>query len=199
VGYSEQTAAALHRLYDAAEECRECVLHKEAISLVRPCAAPSEVMLVGRNPGREESVVGEPYAGPTGDYIREWLSICGLKWEDVFMTHLVKCFTDANREPEPACVQKCSRLFFNNEVELVSPTAILMMGDYVCRRLTGRQIRVAGPFTYTRHKFFSQLVGHDCYVFYCYSPGVCIRGSIEWEDRCRAGFVDVAVGLKKVL
>lgn len=194
-----QRISRLRSLHECVGMCEGCALHEEAGQPTAASGLPSDIMVVGRNPGRQERDGGEPFIGPCGKFLDEWLGICGLGRNHVYITNLVKCFTAANREPEPECAQKCLRLFLGREVELVRPKAILLFGDYVTRMLCGKRVREAGPYTHSRHRFFSEKAGHDCYVFFCYHPGVCVRGSAEWADRCRQGFQRVARGLKKVL
>lgn len=161
--------------------------------------APSDIVVIGRNPGRQERDAGEPFVGSCAPYIDEWLAACGIGRNHVYITNLVKCFTTANREPALEQSQACMKRFLVPEIKLVRPKVLLLMGDHVTKMLCGKGVRDAGPYSYSRHRFFSRLVGHDCYVFFCYHPGVCVRGAAAWADRCRQGFERVARGLAKVL
>lgn len=156
-------------------------------------------MIVGRNPGRTERDRGAPFVGACAPYIDTWLGHLGMKRDDVYITNLLKCYTSSNREPTISEASICVKRFLLPEVEIITPSIILLMGDFTCRVMTGKRVSEAGAYQLMRHRHFSDLCRHDCYVVFCYHPGVCVRGSVEWAHRCAEGFQHMAEKVQAVL
>jgi len=197
------TALSHDELRALLAECRhrpQCRAGKEA-GKPTPWAGPidAKVMIVGRNPGRTERDQGAPFVGPCARYIDVWLLHLGMRREEVYITNLLKCYTSSNREPTIGEASTCVQRFLLAEIEIIRPIIILLMGDLTCRVVTGKRVSEAGAYHLMRHKHFSKLCGHDCYVVFCYHPGVCVRGNPEWARRCAAGFRAMAEDVQKAL
>ena len=97
----------------------------------------AEVMVVGQNPGADEVGMGEPFVGASGHVFNDALErIVGLKRKDVYITNVVKCYTQANRKPTQAEVDNCCD-FLDLEVKLVQPKVIVALGALAFKATTG--------------------------------------------------------------
>jgi uracil-DNA glycosylase len=106
------------------------------------------LMLVGEQPGDAEDLAGEPFVGPAGRLLREALTDAGIDAERVYLTNAVKHFKwvergkrriheRPNREEILAC-----RAWFDEEVTLVRPRAIVALGATAASVVVGASARV---------------------------------------------------------
>jgi len=98
---------------------------------------PAEVMVVGQNPGAEEAKFGFPFVGPSGKMFDEAMKrLVGLERKDLYVTNVVKCYTNGNRKPTQAEVDAC-RDFLDLEVKLVQPKVVIALGSFAFKAMTG--------------------------------------------------------------
>lgn len=89
----------------------------DGISSIGP--VPSEIMIVGHAPGKDELRKGQPFTGPNGDYLNAVLEAVDIKREEVYLTNL-SC---NGIEFRPACNER-----FLHEVSTVKPKLIITLG-----------------------------------------------------------------------
>src|SRR3989304_4003709 len=77
--------------------CSDCSLRAGCKSPVPGDGViPTEVMLVGQNPGAQENDWGKPFIGQAGQYLDSLLFQCGVSRDSVYITNLVKCLSPNN-------------------------------------------------------------------------------------------------------
>ena len=110
--------------------CTQCSARKDAKAPVYPVGPLIKrwVMIVGRNPGRDEDAGGEPFIGRAGKFLMDWLAQVGLSREQVYITNCVKCFTKDNRAPTDEEIETCSRLWLREEGNVLSPRLVIVLG-----------------------------------------------------------------------
>lgn len=97
------------------------------------------VMVVGQNPGIQEVLQGRPFVGPSGVFFDKiMLSFAGIQRTSLYVTNVVKCYTPNNRPPSDEEIENCSS-FLKEEIEIVSPVAVVTLGNQALRCLTGLQ------------------------------------------------------------
>ena len=93
----------------------------------------AELMLVGRNPGYNENMTGKPFCGPAGRRLDDVLHDVGIssnrivRRQRVYITNVVKCFTEGNAVPPRACVDVCCR-HVEAELRVVRPKLVITCG-----------------------------------------------------------------------
>ncbi|WP_246167887.1 uracil-DNA glycosylase [Thermosulfurimonas marina] len=115
--------------------CRKCPLHRtrtQAVPGEGPC--PSEIMIVGEAPGREEDLEGRPFVGQAGRLLQKMLQAIGLERTQVYITNVVKCRPPGNRTPESEELRAC-RPYLARQIRLVKPKVILALGAVAARSL----------------------------------------------------------------
>ena len=127
----------LTEISELIKNCTNCEL-----SLTRTHAVPGEgsfqskIMLVGEAPGYYEDNIGIPFVGAAGKKLDMILESAGINRNDVYITNIVKCRPPNNRVPtkeeEMACVD-----FINQEIEIVNPKIICVMGNTAYGTLLG--------------------------------------------------------------
>ena len=130
----------LHKLEQISEKLKNCMDCK--LCETRTNAVPgkgnfdADLICVGEAPGRGEDACGEPFVGAAGKKLDMILESAGINRNDVYITNIVKCRPPNNRVPtkeeEMACVD-----FINQEIEIVNPKIICVMGNTAYGPLLG--------------------------------------------------------------
>lgn len=132
---------ATQRLAELATQIRSCVqcpLYASRTQAVPGDGPPSaRVMLIGEAPGREEDQCGQPFVGAAGRFLDEVLAGSGVARSDLFITNVVKCRPDKNRTPRKLEVDTCTSLYLFEQVELVNPDLIMLLGSVAAKKLLG--------------------------------------------------------------
>lgn len=129
------------RLKELAEEIRVCT--KCPLWESRTLAVPgdgkisSKVMIIAEAPGREEDESGHPFVGSAGRYLDHVLEGTGLDRSDFFITNTVKCRPPKNRTPKKLEVDTCTSNYLFEQIELVNPKLILLLGAVAAKKVLG--------------------------------------------------------------
>lgn len=130
-----------HRLEELATQirsCMQCPLHAS-----RTHAVPGDgmldvkAMLIGEAPGREEDRHGRPFVGAAGRFLDEVLAESGLDRSALFITNTVKCRPENNRTPRKREVDTCASLYLFEQIALVNPPLIMVLGSVAAKKLLG--------------------------------------------------------------
>lgn len=140
-------------LREAVASCRGCNLYRDAHQAVfGEGPRDAELMLVGEMPGDREDVAGHPFVGPAGRELDRALEALGVRRAEVYLTNVVKHFKFEERgrrrihqTPRRSEVDACLP-WFDNEIKLVRPRALVVMGATAAKALLG------SGFTLTRRR-----------------------------------------------
>ena len=94
----------------------------------------SDLMLIGRNPGKQENRQGKPFVGAAGYLLNQLLNQADLNRNDIYVTNLVKCYTPGDRPPTKKEIQLCLPILFQ-EIKEVQPKLIIGVGGEVLSAL----------------------------------------------------------------
>jgi DNA polymerase len=105
-------------------------------------------MLVGEQPGDREDLAGHPFVGPAGRILDDALAAAEVERSDVYVTNVVKHFKwrpsgkrRIHDKPSWTEVNACLP-WLEQEVELVSPRVVVLLGATAAQALLGRDFRV---------------------------------------------------------
>jgi uracil-DNA glycosylase len=133
-----QEAERLEALAIQIRSCIQCPLHATRTKAVPGEGSPSaRVMLIGEAPGREEDRRGQPFVGAAGRFLDEVLAGSGVDRSDLFITNTVKCRPENNRPPRKREVDICTSLYLFEQIELVNPALIMLLGSVATKKLLG--------------------------------------------------------------
>jgi uracil-DNA glycosylase len=127
------------------------------------------VMLLGRNPGKEEDNIGRPFVGRAGKKLRELTAPMENISARFYYTNQVKCYTPADREPTEDEVDNC-KPYLVQEIEAVAPDAIVLFG---------LQIQEIWGFK-KEHRSFVRVI-NGIPTIPTYHPSYAARGNKEAE------------------
>lgn len=130
-----------------ARACTDCPLHESRTKVVfGDGALDADLMLIGEAPGRNEDLVGRPYAGAAGNILDNFLTDAGLDRRDCYVTNLVMCRPPSQRKPTPEEIE-AHLPYLIEQIAHVRPRVIVALGDLVASVLLRRPIpldKVAG-------------------------------------------------------
>lgn len=181
----------LPRLRDAARTCRGCDLWVNATQTVfgeGPSLA--EVMFVGEAPGDLEDRAGHPFVGPAGKLLDTAMVEAEIDRTRVYVTNSVKHFKfiviergrRLHRKPNAAEVRACSP-WWQEEIRLVKPRVIVVLGATAAQALLGKHFRV----TQQRGKPLPSDVADA--IIATVHPSAVLRAPSGERERARREFV----------
>ncbi len=123
--------SALSELCQQIVICRKCeTLAKDRIQVVPGDGAEgADIMFIGEAPGWHEDQQGRPFVGPAGQYLDKLIASISLKREQVYITNVIKCRPQGNRDPLPAEILAC-RNWLEGQIELIRPKIVVTLGRY---------------------------------------------------------------------
>lgn len=109
-------------------KCTACPLHQGCSTRVPGMGeVTGSLLVITYPPSAEEEAAGRPLVGRFGEFFKKWLSAIGLSEEDIFITSILKC-APKGRRLDRNHFEQC-RGFLERQIELVSPKAILTLGQ----------------------------------------------------------------------
>lgn len=133
----------------AAQTCRGCHLYRHATQTVfGEGPSKAELIVVGEIAGEKEDVLGRPFVGPAGTFLRESMADVGLDEKQIYFTNVVKHFKFVayhnkrlHRTPVGSEIKAC-KPWLDAEIELIQPKAILCLGAIAAKTLIDPQIKI---------------------------------------------------------
>lgn len=134
---------------DGPEACRRCDIWRHATQAV-PGSGPRDarIMLVGEQPGHEEDLRGQPFAGPAGAVLEMALAGACLDRKQLFITNAVKHFKweprgkrRLHKKPDMREIDACN-VWLEGEIGAIKPSVIVALGASALRALTGAPLSV---------------------------------------------------------
>lgn len=125
-----QIEAELEHINGQIRACTACPLHagrRHAVPGTGPAGA--RIMMVGEAPGPEDDQFGVPFVSAAGEQLDELLKIAGLPREYIYLSNVVKCRPNENRDPETAELRACAP-YLKRQVDLVNPAVIVTLGRF---------------------------------------------------------------------
>ena len=136
-------------LREAVQSCRACDLWEGATQAVMgEGPKDASLMLVGEVPGDKEDLQGHVFVGPAGAVLDTGLEQAAIVRDEVYMTNVVKHFRyeirgkrRIHQKPDRWQVSAC-RPWFEAELALVKPAALVCLGAVAAQALIGPDIRI---------------------------------------------------------
>lgn len=150
-----------------------------------------KLLLIGEAPGREEVKLSRPFSGAAGKYLDEFLKLAGIDREKIYITNAIK-YRLSKVNPKtgrlsnrPATKEEIisSRRFLLREIELISPSCVVTLGNVPLRAVTGDFSENIGD----RHGVSSMAKtgGLEFMLFPLYHPA-CVIYNRSLKQTCEA-------------
>ncbi|MDQ6979709.1 MAG: uracil-DNA glycosylase, partial [Mariprofundaceae bacterium] len=123
-----QTDTPLSALAQQVACCTACDLSQRRTQTVFACGDPAaDLMFIGEAPGADDDRQGEPFVGKIGQLLNRMINAIGMKREQVYLTHSIKCMPPWNRDPSGQEVAAC-RAYLDAQIHAVKPRVICLLG-----------------------------------------------------------------------
>jgi uracil-DNA glycosylase family protein len=141
--------SSLKQLRAEAATCTRCDLYRCGTQTVfGEGGRHARVMLIGEQPGDQEDLQGRPFVGPAGRLLDRALAAAGIDRESVYVTNVVKHFKWTARgkrrlheKPNAREIAAC-RPWLEQEIAVVRPALLVLLGATAAQALLGRTFRV---------------------------------------------------------
>lgn len=105
--------------------------------------ANAEIVVLGEGPGSKEDATGRPFVGPAGRYLDQLFQSRGIARDRLFITNCVKCRPPENRTPRRDELKTCTNLWLKQQIELISPKLVVLLGQIAARQMLGETATVS--------------------------------------------------------
>ena len=124
-------------LQNQVAECKKCTLFETRTQIVfGEGNINADWMLIGEAPNQNEDVEGKPFLGQPGFLLTEMLRSIGLQRDVVYITNVVKCSPENNKDPKVEELRSCND-YLHRQIALVKPKIILAVGRIAAQKLLG--------------------------------------------------------------
>lgn len=124
----------------AKERCRDCFIGKvyDRVVLGDGNIVKPKVVIVGEAPGKDEVLEGRPFIGKAGKLLRSTLNKYGFRKTNALITNTIPCRPEDNVFPKDSViVEKCVQKWLLNELKLLDPDYIMVVGATPLKYLLG--------------------------------------------------------------
>ena len=176
--------------------CTKCPLHKGDKKVSSPHVfgrgnVNAKVMVVGQNPGFNETVQKKPFIGAAGKNFDAFLAEIGMSRKDFYITNTVKCYSPGNRAPKSNEIAACKSIL-QREIEIVKPKLILVLGNYALQYF----IKETGITS--KHGMVIKSLEFDIPVFVMYHPSPMNMNKSAIKQEARADFERLKAHLETI-
>ena len=178
---SPESTTSYTELRDDALTCTRCGLAESRKNVVFSAGVEDAcVMVVGEAPGANEDDTGLPFVGAAGKFLDLLLATVDLSRErNTYICNVIKCRPPGNRDPMPDEIKSCSP-FLTRQIQLIQPEALLAVGSFAARLLTGREKTALGRIRGEVHNY------QGVPLIATYHPAALLRNPkwtcAFWED-----------------
>ena len=140
---SKQTL--LDQLYAPYTKCQSCPLGKLGRTHVvfGEGNPDTKLLFIGEGPGAQEDMQNRPFIGRSGQLLTKVLESAGVERKEVYITNIVKCRPPSNRAPFPVEISNCINLFLLNQIAIIKPRVICLLGATATRAILGEKLQIS--------------------------------------------------------
>ena len=117
----------------------------------------SQVLFIAEAPGQNEDRDGIPFTGRSGELLDRLLAEAGMSRGEIYLTNIVKCHPERNRDPKPEEQEACMP-YLKYETWLLRPRIIVCLGRIAAQRIIRPDYRIArehGTFIYRKNTWLT--------------------------------------------
>ena len=123
--------------------CADCPLCDTRTNIViGEGVLPTNLLLIGEAPGKNEDEQGRPFIGRSGKLLDEMLAEVGLSRDvNVYITNICKCRPPDNRDPKPSERRACLK-HLEKQIDIIQPKIIVCVGRIAAQVLIDKAFSV---------------------------------------------------------
>lgn len=140
------------------ESCMRCPLSQTRNKAVMGRGnLKSQVLFIAEAPGQNEDRDGIPFTGRSGELLDRLLAEAGMSRGEIYLTNIVKCHPERNRDPKPEEQEACMP-YLKYETWLLRPRIIVCLGRIAAQRIIRPDYRITrehGTFIYRKNTWLT--------------------------------------------
>lgn len=140
------------------ESCMRCPLSQTRNKAVMGRGSlKSQVLFIAEAPGQNEDRDGIPFTGRSGELLDRLLAEAGMSRGEIYLTNIVKCHPERNRDPKPEEQEACMP-YLKYETWLLRPRIIVCLGRIAAQRIIRPDYRITrehGTFIYRKNTWLT--------------------------------------------
>ena len=140
------------------ESCMRCPLSQTRNKAVMGRGnLKSQVLFIAEAPGQNEDRDGIPFTGRSGELLDRLLAEAGMSRGEIYLTNIVKCHPERNRDPKPEEQEACMP-YLKYETWLLRPRIIACLGRIAAQRIIRPDYRITrehGTFIYRKNTWLT--------------------------------------------
>ena len=140
------------------ESCMRCPLSQTRNKAVMGRGnLKSQVLFIAEAPGQNEDRDGIPFTGRSGELLDRLLAEAGMSRGEIYLTNIVKCHPERNRDPKPEEQEACMP-YLKYETWLLRPRIIACLGRIAAQRIIRPDYRITrehGTFIYRNNTWLT--------------------------------------------
>ena len=137
----------------------------------------ADIVVVGESPGPQDVSTGKPFSGPAGDLLVRILAAIDVKFQDCYLTNVVK-FISQGEEISRAEITFFTP-FLHREIFAISPRLLILLGNTPAKAVLASKT----PITQLRGQL---LDFHGIKTIATFNPAYVLRDPTKkrevWED-----------------
>lgn len=133
------TYEELKQFVDHCTRCPLCQTRNKSVMGKGNLQSP--ILFIAEAPGWNEDRDGIPFTGRSGELFDRMLAGIGMKREDIYLTNIVKCHPEGNRDPKPEEQEQCIP-YLKYETILLRPKIIVCLGRIAAQRIIRPDYRI---------------------------------------------------------
>jgi len=168
--------AELAALQQAMHACTRCPALVASRSRVVPGDGnpQAKIVFVGEGPGADEDREGLPFVGRAGQLLNQCLGLINLHRGEVFITNVIKCRPDNNRDPLPEEIANCREHLFA-QLMLINPTVVCTLGRFALQTLVKSDLSITAMHG-------KPIKRHGMTFFPLFHPSAALRDEQKMAD-----------------
>ncbi len=152
--------------------CEECPLHRDGEFV--PSAGPTtaDIVVVGEAPGANESKVGKPFIGESGQLLNAILKHKQIERDNLRVTNACLCRDSSGATPSAKALTAC-RPRLMKEIQQSGATKVLALGNSAAQSILDSKLGITRLRLGFGHTNEEELPGVTVYC--SYHPAACLR------------------------
>lgn len=170
------------------ENCTRCPLSQSRnLAVTGRGSHDAKIMFIAEAPGAAEDRAGIPFVGPAGKLFDQLLEECGLTWDEIYMTNILKCHPPGNRDPLEIEKEQCLP-YLRYETVLLKPKMLVCLGRVAAQRIIDPGFRIT-----RQHGTWIKRMDYEMTAVY--HPSALLRDPSKLEDT-KKDFSEIARKLR---
>ncbi len=130
----------LDKIAKEIEACEICKVGKSGKAVVGEGSPDADVVFIGEAPGKNEAIVGRPFIGRSGKYLRSQIASIGLTEPKVYITSPVKYLPDRGTPTSEDIAH--GKIHLDKQLAVIQPKLVVLLGRVAAEGVLNRKVAV---------------------------------------------------------